>query len=126
MKRIIIIAVLLGICVSLSIYCIHHTNQVNEFLSATVARALNAIEEGDMETLEWEVDNLSNYWNNEEDYLVHFIRHAHIDEITKNVARLQALFAGRDLTELAAELMSIRWQMEHVHHNERLILRNLF
>jgi hypothetical protein len=54
------------------------------------------------------------------------VRHTQIDDITKSVARLEALAADEDYSELSAELASIAWQMEHISRSEQVALSNLF
>lgn len=125
MKRIVITAILLVFCVGTSIYTIDHVNKVYEKINTHVSGALDAIAEADETALKVHVDELSTYWGDEEDQLIHLIRHAAIDDITKSIARLQALTSGEDYSELAAELASIRWQMEHIHRTEQMIFANL-
>lgn len=125
MKRILIAAVLLIICVSTSAHAMQRTREVNDYIAGSVARSLDALSQGEESSLSAEIEALSDYWEGEEDRLIHLIRHAQIDDITKGVSRLRALTAGEDYSELAAELESIRWQMAHINRSERLIFQNL-
>lgn len=125
MKRIVITGLLLLFCVGTSVYTIHHVNGVYQQIEYNVNGALDAIAEADETNMKIHVDELSTFWADEEEYLIHLIRHAAIDDITKSIARLQALASGEDYSELAAELASIRWQMEHIHRTEQMILTNL-
>lgn len=81
---------------------------------------------GDHQQLLQEIEKLSAYWDREHNYLIHFVRHTQIDEITKSVARLIPLAVGEDYPELDAELNSIAWQIEHVNKSEKLLFSNLF
>lgn len=125
MKRVIIVCVLLAFCTGVSVYTYCHVGDVNDRIMRGVNGALGAIAEADEENLRVYVDDLSAFWDEEEDRLIHLIRHSQIDDITKSIARLQALAAGEDYSELAAELMSIRWQMDHISRSERMIFPNL-
>lgn len=125
MKRIVIAAILLFFCITTSLYTIQHVNNVYEQVNYNVVCAFDAIAEADDARLKSHVDALSEYWSEEEERLIHLIRHAAIDDVTKSIARLQALTSGEDYSELAAELSSIRWQIEHIHRTEQMVLSNL-
>lgn len=125
MKRIVICILLLALCVGISLYASYRVGEVNDRIATDVNGALDAIAQADEDRIKEHIQNLSNYWSEEEDKLIHLIRHAQIDDITKSIARLQALASGEDYSELTAELASIRWQMEHIRRSEQLILHNL-
>lgn len=125
MKRIVIVAILLCFCIGISVYTIYRVDQIAITVDGYVTRSLDAIEQADEDGLKQEIDQLCECWHQAEDHLMHFIRHAQIDEITKSVSRLQALASGEDYSELAAELSSIRWQIEHISESENLILHNV-
>lgn len=125
MKRIVIASVMLLFCVGFSTYSRSHTQEVNDTIAASVVRCMDAMEAGDHETLKREVDSLCEFWDEEEDFIIHFVRHAAIDDITKSIARLRALTVGEDYSELMAELDSVRWQMDHLNRSERMIFANL-
>lgn len=125
MKRVAIAFFLLILCVGVSVYTIHYVGDVNDRINHWLDAALAALAEPDEETLQSCVRGLSDLWDTEEDRLIHLVRHSQIDDITKSVARLEALAAGEDYSELAAELMSIRWQMDHINRSERMVLNNL-
>lgn len=125
MKRIVIIIIMLGFCIAFSAYSRIHTQSVNDKISASVSRCIDAMEADDPDALMQEVDALSDFWDDEEDYIIHFLRHAQIDDITKSIARLRALTVGEDYSELMAELDSVRWQMDHINRSERMIFQNL-
>jgi hypothetical protein len=125
MRRIVIILCLLVGCVAVSAYSVHYADEANDVVSAAVTRSLGAMESGDKAALAHEIGALTDYWNREEDTLVHFVRHTQIDEIVRSVARLEALANREDYATLAAELSSIAWQMEHVWRNEQVLWGNL-
>lgn len=125
MKRILICLVLLAICVGVSIYSTYRVGTVQERIDSDANAALDAIADADEARIKQHIESLSIFWNEEEDRLIHIIRHAQIDDITKSIARLQALASGDDYSELTAELASIRWQMDHINRGERLIFHNL-
>lgn len=125
MKRIVIVCILLVFCVAVSAHSWQRVGEVNDNIFSEVEGALDAIADADQNRIEQHCHNLSEYWDVEEDRLIHLIRHAQIDDITKSIARLEALAAGEDYSELTAELMSIRWQMDHIRRSEQLIFANL-
>lgn len=125
MKRIVISAVLLAFCIAVSVYTAYYVNNVNELVRAKVEDSLTAIADADEERLHTCIRELSAFWDEREDTLLHYVRHSQIDDITKSVARLEALTAGGDYSELTAELASIRWQMDHINRSERMVFQNL-
>lgn len=125
MKRLIIACALLVVCVTVSIYCFHRVDEVTGEVNFYVGDALEAMAADDKDSVADNVERLITLWEYEEDRLVRLVRHSQIDDITKSVARLEALTEGGDYTELAAELSSIRWQMDHVYSSEKLLPQNL-
>lgn len=119
------IGIFLVFCVYASIYTVRHVKQVYERIDSGVDMAMTALADGDEDGLKNHVAELSDFWDQEEDRLIHMIRHSGIDDISKSVARIKALAAGEDYSELTAELSSIRWQMDHIYRSERMILSNL-
>lgn len=125
MKRLVISMALLVLCVGVSAYSRLRVSEVNDKIVYEVNSVFTAISEEDPIALARHIDTLSAYWDDEEDHLSHIIRHAQIDELTKSIARLKALAAGADYTELTAELDTILWQVEHICRGERLLPSNL-
>lgn len=124
-KRIIIIILLFCLCLGVSLYSAYHVDEVTKHMCSSVDKAFEALAQNDEEAIRSHVNEISSYWDSEEERLLHLIRHAAIDEITKCVARLEALAITGDYSELAAELASIRWQIDHVNRSERMVLQNL-
>lgn len=125
MKRIIIIAILLCFCIGASLYTLYQVNHINDTVDQYVNQSLDALTRADEEELKMHLEDLSQFWHEAEDRLIHFVRHTQIEDITKSVSRLQALASGEDYSELAAELASIRWQIEHINRSEQISLQNL-
>lgn len=125
MKRIIAIFALFGLCIGLSLYTIHHVKAVTNIVETAVSSALDAIKQEDQDALMSSIQELSNFWDKEEDRLIYFVRHTQIDDITKDISRLHALAEWKAYAELSAELSSILWQMEHIYRSECEIFANL-
>lgn len=125
MKRLIIVGVLLGICIAASVYTHACVQAATEYIDDSVDGALQAIVDDDKEALMEKVGALRAFWDEEEDRLIHMVRHTQIDEISRNIARLRGLAAGESYPELVAELDSIRWQMNHIDRSETLTLYNV-
>ena len=125
MKRIIIMFALLGICIGMSLYTIHHVNRVSEIMHISVSSVFSALEERNQKDLENAITELCNYWRKEEERVIYFVRHAQIDDITKSVSRLDALMVWEDYAELSAELSSILWQIDLIQHSECEVFVNL-
>lgn len=125
MKRIVIVSILLALCITISAYADHRVTDDTNVVNFNVDGALDALSRGDQDELTMHVNTLIAFWNEEEDKLIRLVRHAAIDDITKSVARLEALNESKVYSELAAELSSIRWQMDHIYHSEQLLPQNL-
>ena len=126
MKRVVITACLLIFCLAVSTYSAHRTKDATGTVNSCVERALEAVYADDRERVKSEIEYLREYWDIEEDYIIHFLRHTQIDNLTLSVARLRAYAESEKYDDLVAELDSIRWQMDHINRSERMIWENLF
>ena len=126
MKRIVICSILFAGIIAVSIFSYSTVKRVDSEITNKINAITTAINQDDVNLLILQVTELNLYWQKEEKILVHFIRHSHIDSITVSMARLPALAQYGDISEVNAELASIRIQIEHIHTSEKLNLYNLF
>lgn len=125
MKRIIICAVLSLGAIAASVYAHFRVENLNESLDLRIGALTAVLHESNTEEIIGQSKDLVDFWNGEEKVLVHFVRHSHIDVISMSMARLPALAEYGDYSEVYAELLSIRRQMEHIRSAEILTLENL-
>ena len=118
MKRLWIVGVLVVCIASLSLYCIFRIDSVRDRINGDTRLILSAVEEDDAEKIQTLVGALYEYWNDEEQRLVHFVRHSQIDDISKSMTKLPALAQYRYYRDLAVELALIQWQMQHIWESE--------
>lgn len=126
MKRVIICSVLLVFAVAASLYSSHKVVGVDTGMEERIDAISVQIQSENIDELVTGVSQLGTYWEKQEDYLVHFLRHSHIDTISGSVSRLPSLAAYGNFAEVGAELAIIRRQMEHIRSSEILTLKNIF
>lgn len=125
MKRVIICLVLLVMVMSVSVYSHFKVKRVSEEMNTRIDLLMEMLPSGDHEAVAEQSMLLTDYWNEQEEILVHFTRHVYLDMVTTSVTRLPFLAAYGDFAEFSAELSSIRRQMEHIHGTEILTFDNL-
>lgn len=125
MKRIVICAVLILGAVAASVYAYFKVVSLSEAIDLRIGALTAALHEDNTKEIVEQSRDLVEFWNAEEKILVHFVRHSHIDVISMSMARLPALAEYGDYSEVYAELLSIRRQMEHIRTAEILTLENL-
>ncbi len=125
MKRIIICIVLLGICIFISIFAHFRVEKVNSDFNIRIDALITELKSENTEKITQHAQSLNEFWEEEEHILVHFIRHSYIDTVTTSMARLPALAAYGDYSEVLAELYNVRRQMKHVCDSEQVTFENL-
>lgn len=125
MKRIVICAVLIVGAVASSVYAYFKVESLSEALDLRIGALTAVLHEDNTKEIVEQSHDLVEFWDEEEKILVHFVRHSHIDVISISMARLPALAEYGDYSEVYAELLSIRRQMEHIRTAEILTLENL-
>lgn len=126
MKRVLICVCLLVFTVLASVYSWYRVERVEKDIANHVEALGQVMVGGNRDELAMRSTEFAAYWDKEEDVLIHFVRHSHIDLITTSVARLPSLAAYDDLGEFSAELANIRRQMEHIRGSEEITLSNIF
>lgn len=126
MKRVIICAALFVLAVFAGWYAQYRVERVDDELAVHIEALGQTLISGDREELAVRAAELSVFWDKEEDVLIHFVRHSHIDLITTCAARLPSLAAYGDLGEFSAELANMRRQMEHIRSSEEISFANIF
>lgn len=125
MKRIVICSVLLILAILLSLYTHLRVERVSEELNTRIDAMFEALPREDSPELLAQSEAFIKFWNEEEDVLVHIIRHSYIDIITTSVMRLPSFAKYGNFSEMSAELAVIRRQMEHIRSSEMLSFDNL-
>lgn len=125
MKRVVICSVLFVLAIVVSTYSHFKIVRVHEEMNARIDALMELLPDEDREKISKQSAELAGFWNEQEEILVHFTRHTHLDLVATGVARLPYLALYGDFGEFSAELSSIRRQMEHIHDSEILTLDNL-
>ena len=125
MKRVYIALAMLALIAIACFYSLHKVNRAYYTLEDKIELVYSALDQNDRQQLGKNVDDLCAYWKDEERSLVHFVRHAQIDEITKSIARLPSFAKYGDYADLSAELNCIRLQMENIRDSEPPTWNNL-
>lgn len=125
MKRIIICSVLFLGAIAASCYSYFLVEGLNDEINLRINALIEVLHDGNTEEVIEQSKSLVDFWKEEEEHLVHFVRHSHIDIISVSMARLPALAEYGDYSEVYAELLSIRRQMEHIREAEQLTFDNL-
>lgn len=126
MKRMIISAVLLTTCIAFSLYTSIYVENVCRHMGFLMDLAFEALENEDDDALEAYVDQISDYWDEEEETLIRVVRRTQIDEISRIVSRLRSLQQHEEYGELCAELSCVNWQMDIMQRNEQMHWHNIF
>lgn len=118
MKRLVIVLTLLVCMITTSMYTGWRASRVNTEMNRRLDEIGESLAREDKEELAIQVAELRSYWEREEKTLILFLRHSHVDELTRSVVRLPSLTKSNDASQLGAELDTIRWQVEHIKDAE--------
>ena len=127
MRRLIISLVMLAGILFLSAFNLYTLYQIRGELVGDLDAMMQKLEQGQdptavtMDALEFE-----ELWLDREEKLVKFIRHADLEQITWDSARLPYLARYGDLSELAAEINRIRLQVNHLWESQFPRWRTVF
>lgn len=120
MKRVVICSVIMLLAVLLSVHSHNRVRTVRNGIDIRLEAIARTLEEEDGELLIARAAELESYWDEEENSLIHFVRHSHLDMITTAAARLPQLARHGEFGEFGAEVYNIKRQIEHIFDNERL------
>jgi len=118
-RPIIVLLVIIGI-IAVSAHARHRVGAARENLHAYAGAIFPHIEKEDAPGAQKAVEALSNYWLNEQQYLILFLRHAELDELSRSVARLKSHAEFEEWSDLHSELRAILWQIDHIWQSERI------
>jgi len=124
-KRLGIVLCLLAAMILVSIYSIYRVERMHGEMTARLDEIAETTAREDSEALVEQVGALRDYWDREEKTLILFLRHSHVDDLTRSIMRLPALTQYRNIAELNAELDTIRWQIDHLRDSELPNLRTV-
>ena len=126
MKRVIFCVLVLIMIAFVCRQTFMHITATRDRMMTDISLLSAAAENGDHDEMVWRARELTEYWNAEERWLMHFVRHSHIDSITLSIARLNTLAQHQETVELLAELSVIAWQITHIWESEQPSLKNAF
>jgi len=118
-RPIIVLLVIIGI-IAVCVHARHRVGAAREKLHAYAGVVFSHIEEEDAQAAQSAVEALSNYWRKEQRYLILFLRHAELDEVSRSVARLKSHAEFEEWADLHSELRAILWQIDHIWQSERI------
>ena len=121
MKRLAIVSVLVLGIIAISAYARHTVNDTRQTLHDFYGEIYSGIKSQDINNIEHGVQQLVEYWTQQQRHLLRFFRHAEIDEISHSVSRLKAYTADKkDHSELEAEIRAIVRQIDHIWESDRV------
>lgn len=114
MKRLIISLVMLAVIISFSVtntFTLYHIRiELSDYLEAMSQK----LEQNGPQSIVEDAQQFQTLWLEREEKLMRFIRHADLEQITWDSARLPYLAFYGDVGELSAEINRIRLQINHL------------
>lgn len=106
----------------LGLWYLHNTQQE---MTQLLTQAYAAAEVDDYDGAEQLAEEFDRTWHRHEQYLILYIRHHQIDEITSTSARLAPLAANGEEGEFLAECKKILATLEHIYESEKFSLKSV-
>ena len=125
MKRLVLAIALLAGITAACIYSAYYVWRVKEEVYSYTNAVFTAIDEKKGKETRESVEVLVKYWKKEAPILVRFVRHAHVDEVTRAMAKLESFAKYESFSDLRAELGLIVWMMENIWQSELPKLGNI-
>ncbi|HHY52313.1 MAG TPA: DUF4363 family protein [Clostridiales bacterium] len=125
MKRFYICLAVIAIIVGVCIFSMHKVAEMRERVEAYANAVFTAVEEEDQEKILASVRELADYWEEEHQVIIRYIRHSQVEDISLGISKLEPLARYQAYPDLVTELNSIVWQVEQIWDSERFDLRNV-
>lgn len=117
MKRFIAsIAILLSIAVFVTYLIFSVNNITNEFLQK-IDNITYSCEKESFETVKLMTIDFIDFWKEKEKFLIMFVRHEHLDQVSTIVAELEEILES-DMSIFKSKCSQLIEAIEHLHHSE--------
>lgn len=125
MKRIVIALSIIGILFTLSIISLVYLENLHGELTGLLEESYDyAVQDQPEKALE-SCEKVFEMWHKNEPYLISFIHHDELDEITIVTARLMPLIQNGEKAEFLAEVKKAMVLVEHINVSEKPLLKNI-
>ena len=125
MKRMVTILVILFAIVACSVWGLATIQKTNQAVGAELDKIETQISQQEYEQAEQTASQLCDTWEQKETIFECYIKHDNVDQITRNLARIQMLIAIQDPDELMLEIADARYHLQHLYESELPLPGNL-
>lgn len=94
-------------------------------LSAMLGTAQSLEKQGQTQKAEQEVRRFTQNWEKHKKVLETFVKHAELDPVTQELAKLEPYLSADEKAEFAAEADTISAQLEHIRDTEKFSYQNI-
>ena len=116
MKRFLIALILFFAIIFLIVVLIIQVNEIESITEKMTEHIIELIDRSDPSSPK-EIDKFVSYWMDKESFLLVFVRHEHLDQVTTTVVSLPALYEESPLL-CKATLLEIKQAVEHLKESE--------
>ena len=125
MKRFALVSGIMFCIVCICIYSMYYVKQAKDRVDNYTDAISAAIESENSGMIREDVERLTKYWTEKSPALARFVRHAHVDEISRAVAKIGSYAEYEKYAELSAELGVIACMIESIWQSELPRLGNI-
>ena len=118
MKRFVISSIIMVVILVFVICWLSVLASYKEKLLTITKEASQAALDKNVELATVKYDELKKTWDEQEDILIVFVRHEHVDQISVGVAKLSSILTGDNLSEFISECSVIEEAAEHMWRSE--------
>lgn len=125
MNRTITITILFIIVAVLSTMGIMNTYQMKTQMKEYLLAAGQAAMQGNIEKAVKESENIQKQWDEQEKWLLLYVKHNEIDTINQSISELKFLIQYQDTAEFCSKINETITMIEHVWESELPIFKNI-
>ena len=125
MNRTITITILFIIVAVLSTMGIMNTYQMKTQMKEYLLAAEQAAMQGDIEKAVKASENIQKQWDEQEKWLLLYVKHNEIDTINQSISELKFLIQYQDTAEFCSKINETITMIEHVWESELPIFKNI-
>ncbi len=127
MKRMWVAAAIMIVILSCGCLVLWHIDYVATEMDRSLELLSQAIEQKKTDQVQYLADSFEREWEHNSKYMVFYIHHNQLDDITGSVARFSAYARHEDeLGELSAEVESVRGMIWNLRESEMPVFHNIF
>lgn len=125
MKRFYLCIAIAAALVALCFVSLFNVKRINKRVFELTSAVSEQIVSQDYSAARETLKSLKQYWQDEEKFLLRFVRHSDIDIITTSVAKLEAFLTYENLSDLMAEIEQIEITAKRIYDFEIPTLTNI-